>query len=129
MEYFRLYDLLEVRHCLKWLDTMQNSPILSDEAWETARTRLERQYATSSCLENCKRLLRDFEVTHKEKYRSDLENFIRESSYEDFSAVESALVTVSTIRKAKGREYDKSTCSSMAPMRQRTMTGARSTWA
>ena len=107
MEHFRLYDLLEVRHFLKWLDAMQKSPIISDEAWETARTRLERQYATSSCLENCKRLLRDFEVTHKEKYRSDLENFIRESAYNDFSAVEGAPVTVSTIHKAKGREFDK----------------------
>ena len=107
MEHFRLYDLLEIRHFLKWLDTMQKSPIISDEAWETARTRLERQYATSSCLENCKRLLCDFEVTHKEKYRSDLENFIRESAYNDFSAVEGAPVTVSTIHKAKGREFDK----------------------
>ncbi len=106
MEHFRLFDLLEVRHFLKWLDNMQQSPVISDEAWETAKTRLERQYATSSCLANCKRLLQDFEATHREKYRSDLENFIRESAYDDFSDVEAA-VTVSTIHKAKGREFDK----------------------
>ncbi|MGN1200491.1 MAG: 3'-5' exonuclease, partial [Thermoguttaceae bacterium] len=40
------------------------------------------------------------------KYRTDLENFIKESNYEDFYDDEREVTYVSTIHKSKGREFD-----------------------
>lgn len=48
----------------------------------------------------------DFEVTHKFYYRSDLHEYIFESNIEDFIASDDKSVFVSTIHKAKGREFD-----------------------
>jgi ATP-dependent DNA helicase RecQ len=58
-------------------------------------------------LEACSNLIRDFEATSpKSKYKSDLEIFIRESKLEDFLGNNGETVFVSTIHKAKGREFD-----------------------
>ena len=63
-------------------------------------------YSGSPCLEICKNLLRDFEAINPTKYRTDLEEFIKESNYEDFYDDEREVIYVSTIHKAKGREFD-----------------------
>lgn len=47
-----------------------------------------------------------FEETNPTKYRTDLEEFIRESNYEDFYPDDHEIVFISTIHKAKGREFD-----------------------
>lgn len=64
------------------------------------------QYKSSECLDNCLRLIFEFETINKTKYRTDLEEFIRESKYEDFYTEENDSILVSTIHKAKGREFD-----------------------
>ncbi|MGL5540450.1 MAG: 3'-5' exonuclease, partial [Erysipelotrichaceae bacterium] len=90
----------------KWIDGQQQSPLISDTKWREAKLALFKKYKDSSCLENIKTLLRDFEVTHKNKYRSDFIAFLDESRYEDFYDDESEVIFVSTIHKAKGREFD-----------------------
>lgn len=106
LDSFRLWDLVEVRYFLKQLDSRLQSPVIPDEVWETAKKRLFETYERSTCLSSCKRLLEDFETSRKEKRRTDLEEFIRESSYDDFHEDDREAVTVSTIHKAKGREFD-----------------------
>ena len=52
-------------------------------------------------------ILRDFEAANpKKKYRSDFEVFLRESKMEDFTSGDIETVVVSTIHKAKGKEFD-----------------------
>jgi len=52
-------------------------------------------------------VIEDFEVTNREtKYISDLEIFIRESKMEDFVGENIETIFVSTMHKAKGREFD-----------------------
>ena len=53
-----------------------------------------------------KRCLEQFEQTNKAKYLTDFKEFVFESSIEDFCDVTDAEVVVSTIHKAKGREFD-----------------------
>jgi ATP-dependent DNA helicase RecQ len=80
---------------------------ISDALQNRAKERLEQVYGNSACMENCRNLLRDFEsVNTYSKYRSDLDAFIRESHYEDYYDDELDTVYVSTIHKAKGREFD-----------------------
>ena len=103
---FILDNLLEIRYFLKEIDKRLLSPVISDEIWNVAKSQLKAFYSKSECLDNCLRLIAEFEAVNRTKYRSDLEEFIRESKYEDFYASENGTIFVSTIHKAKGREFD-----------------------
>ena len=104
---FRLYDLLEVRAFLKAIDGQLCSPIISNEIWDNAKKELLGNYNNSVCIDNMKRLISDFETTHSVKYRSDLEEFLNESKFEDFyDERDHEIIYVSTIHKSKGREFD-----------------------
>lgn len=103
---FQIYNLVEVRYFLKQIDNELKTPVISDALWKDAKERLERFYAKSSCYEICLKMLLDFEKINKTKYRTDLEEFIKESKYEDFYTEEKEIVLVSTIHKSKGREFD-----------------------
>jgi len=78
----------------------------SKEKWHEAKRRTLETYASSTCLSVMKHFFADFEVTHKFYYRSDLHEYIFESNIEDFIASDEKSVFVSTIHKAKGREFD-----------------------
>jgi ATP-dependent DNA helicase RecQ len=103
---FNLYNLEEVRFFIDNVNRHSES-IISDEVWASARREVEKQYHKSENLSVVFNLLRDFQATcgHK-KYKSDLEVFIKESKLEDFYETESDIISVSTIHKAKGREFD-----------------------
>ncbi len=102
---FHFGNLAEVRYFLKQLD--KNSDVLiAKEKWEEAKQRTLDTYALSTCLSVMRHFFADFEVTHKTYYRSDLYEFILESDIEDFIAADDKSVFVSTIHKAKGREFD-----------------------
>ena len=103
---FQMYNLAEVRYFLKQIDCELKTPVISDALWKLAKERLERFYGKSSCYEICLKMILDFEKINKTKYRTDLEEFIKESKYEDFYTEEKETVLVSTIHKSKGREFD-----------------------
>ncbi|PTB97276.1 RecQ family ATP-dependent DNA helicase [Marivirga lumbricoides] len=104
---FSLYNLLEVRFFLNQLNIAAGVSIISDDVWANAKRELIDKFRSSTRLEVCINMLRDFEATHsKKKYKSDLEFFIRESKLEDFFNVNGETIFVSTIHKAKGKEFD-----------------------
>lgn len=104
---FNLYNLLEVRYFLGILKSKDDSPSISDENWARSKTELFRKFANSSKLEICRNLIKDFGSTNTRiKYYSDLEVFIRESKLEDFLGEDGETIFVSTIHKAKGKEFD-----------------------
>jgi len=58
-------------------------------------------------LEMVQGLVKEFESIHpKRKYKSDFQEFIRESKMEDFFKASGETIFVSTIHKAKGKEFD-----------------------
>lgn len=103
---FRLGNLLEIRFFLMKIDKVLKSPTISDELWTEAIKATYEKYSGSPCLEICRNIFYHFESINPKKYRTDLEEFIKESSYEDFYDDESGTVYVSTIHKSKGREFD-----------------------
>ena len=104
---FSIYDIAEIRFLMKCIDKELQSPVISDYIWENAKDKLSRKYAGSDCLELCLNLIRDFEETNPSvKYRTDLEEFIKESKLEDFYHDDKNVIYVSTIHKSKGREFD-----------------------
>ncbi|MFM2387546.1 MAG: hypothetical protein RL660_2303 [Bacteroidota bacterium] len=104
---FSLYNLIEIRYFLDELRLDDDVFIISDDVWESAKRQLIHRYKASSKFEICYNLIRDFESTNtKKKYKSDFEVFIRESKLEDFISTSGDTIFVSTIHKAKGREFD-----------------------
>ena len=104
---FRLYNLLEIRVFLNAIDRNLHSPVISDDIWKIAKKELFSNYQNSACIDNVRRLILDFESTRSVKYRTDFEEFLKESNFEDFyDEQEQETIYVSTIHKSKGREFD-----------------------
>lgn len=102
---FYFINLAEIRYFLKQLKQCEGG-VISKVAWENAKESTEKNYATSNCMDAIRRFFADFEATRSKFYYSDLHEFILESNVEDFIATENDTVFVSTIHKAKGREFD-----------------------
>ncbi|MDP3641862.1 MAG: ATP-dependent helicase [Bacteroidota bacterium] len=104
---FSLYNLSEVRFFLNELKLDDEVFIISDDVWGKAKRKLIDRYKLSSKFEICYNLIKDFETTNtKKKYKSDFDVFIRESKLEDFISESGETIFVSTIHKAKGKEFD-----------------------
>ena len=102
---FRFGNLAEVRYFLRQLGKKDEAAI-AKEKWQKAKQRTLETYASSTCLNVMKKFFADFEITHQTYYRSDLNEYIFESNIEDFIAADDKSIFVSTIHKAKGREFD-----------------------
>jgi ATP-dependent DNA helicase RecQ len=104
---FNLHNLSEVRFFLSQLNLDDDVFLISDDVWANARKELLNKFRNSTKLEVCNNIIKDFEATNpKKKYKSDLEVFIRESKLEDFFNENGETIFVSTIHKAKGKEFD-----------------------
>lgn len=106
-EGFSLYNLLEVRFFLSQLNLSDDVFVINDDAWANAKRELINKFRNSNKLEICNNIIKDYELTNpKKKYKSDLDVFIRESKLEDFFNDSGETIFVSTIHKAKGKEFD-----------------------
>jgi ATP-dependent DNA helicase RecQ len=106
-EGFSLNKLCEVRFFLDRINLSDDVFIISDDIWENAKRELFSKFQRSTRLELCRNIISDFEATNPyNKYKSDLEVFIRESDLEDFYSENGETIFVSTMHKAKGKEFD-----------------------
>lgn len=106
MDGLRFWNMAEMRYFLRYIDKRVETPLISEEIWKDAKHATLSAYDGSSSLTYVKRCVKQFEQTNKVKYFSDFKEFVFESSVEDFCDVSGADVVVSTIHKAKGREFD-----------------------
>ena len=106
MSGLRFCNVAETRYFLKYLTQRQKAPIIPDELWNEAKEHTSAKYKASLALPYLKRCWQLFEQTNPAKYYNDFWDFIFESSVEDFCAAADDEVIVSTIHKAKGREFD-----------------------
>ncbi|MCM1311914.1 MAG: RecQ family ATP-dependent DNA helicase [Roseburia sp.] len=102
----RFWNMAEMRFFLKYLDKRAKTPLITDELWDEAKHATFSAYDRSTSLPYVKRCVEQFEETNNAKYLSDFKEFVFESSVEDFCDVSGTEVVVSTIHKAKGREFD-----------------------
>lgn len=106
-EGFDLFHLAEIRHFIHLLNFKDDVFVINDDTWDNAKREFRNLYQRSSNLEICNNLIHNFEITNpKMKYKSDFEVFIRESKLEDFFDDAGETIVVSTIHKAKGKEFD-----------------------
>ncbi len=103
---FRFENLAEMRFFIKQIQKNLSSPIISNEHWDEAKNKLFNKYQSSTCLDNIRNFILEFESINKKKYFSDLQECVYESQYEDFYPKDASYIFVSTIHKSKGREFD-----------------------
>ncbi len=103
---FDMYDIAEIRYFLKMLDKENASPIISSDRWNSAVKALKDKYSNSSILPVIMNIIHTFEEVNEKKYRTDFEMLLHESNIEDFYSNEQGVVTISTMHKSKGREFD-----------------------
>lgn len=122
MDGIHFCNLSEMRYFLKYIDKRLASPLIPDELWEEARKATFSMYDGSRSLVYVRRCIDVFEKINRTRYFTDFKEFVFESSIEDFceiadsgldtsasetvSGVMKNEITVSTIHKAKGREFD-----------------------
>jgi len=104
---FSLYNLLEVRYFIEHLNFREETHVIPNETWQKAKRELWDKYKKSSKIDISVNLIKEFESSNpKKKYQSDFEVFLKESKIEDFIDVKGETIFVSTIHKAKGKEFD-----------------------
>lgn len=104
---FSLLDLYEIRSFIDDLQLSADSAIIPKSNWNHAKRLFVTKHKNSANFVVCKALLVDFqEINPKVKYLSDFNVFISESQTEDFTNAQGEYINVSTIHKAKGKEFD-----------------------
>jgi ATP-dependent DNA helicase RecQ len=104
---FSLYNLLEVRYFIEQLNFTSDTYLIGDSTWHEAKRNLWDNYKGSTKIDICIHLIKEFELSNpRKKYQSDFDVFIRESKLEDFISANGETIFVSTIHKAKGKEFD-----------------------
>ena len=107
MEDIRFWNIAEVRYFMKYLEKRVATPLIPDELWAAAKQKTFHVYDGSQACEYLRRCIQLFEQTcGKAKYMSDFREFVFESSVENLCEISISDVVVSTIHKAKGREFD-----------------------
>lgn len=103
---FRFWNMAEMRYFLKYIERQADTPLIPEKLWEEAKQVTFTTYKRSQSLAYVRRCVEMFEQTNKAKYLSDFKEYVFESSVEDFCDISGTDVVVSTIHKAKGREFD-----------------------
>ena len=103
---FALHELIEFRSFLKWVQK-ENEPIISEDDWNHAVEKLKESYGSSSILDICLRALDIYKNQNDRLYQNDFKLFLMESKISDFERGSNKEIVVSTIHKAKGREFDR----------------------
>ncbi len=104
---FSLFNILEVRYFINQLNFSDDKYMISEENWKNAKRYLWTRYKESTKMDVCINLIKDFELSNpNKKYQSDFVMFVKESRLEDFVNATGETIFVSTIHKAKGKEFD-----------------------
>ncbi len=104
---FNLSHLYELRYFSDMIYGDEDNPLIPNDDWADAKRKLNEHFNTSSKKELALAVIKAFEeVNTVKKYKSDWKTFLFESKIEDFLNIDTEAIYVSTIHKAKGKEFD-----------------------
>src|SRR5205085_1952884 len=104
---FAFGNLYEIRYFSDLLNCNPDSPLISEEEWTDSVRSLSANFANSTKLDMALTAINQFAQTNPvKKYKTDWKTFILESKMEDFTNIDNETIFVSTIHKAKGKEFN-----------------------
>ncbi len=103
-EGFKLTNLAEIQFFLE--QVKGDGPIISEEVWNRAWECFKHTFRRSRNLKACLEVFGQFERINNKKYYTDFVTFLQEVRFEEFYSFDKEEICVSTIHKAKGREFD-----------------------
>jgi ATP-dependent DNA helicase RecQ len=107
-EGFSLGDLLEIRHFTDGLagGLAGDRGLVTDATWDAARQATEAAFAGSDKLPLARAVIGQFGQAYPRKLLAEWQAYLKEMRFEDFYYPEESTVLVSTMHKAKGKEFD-----------------------
>jgi ATP-dependent DNA helicase RecQ len=107
-EGFCLADLLEIRHFSGLLaeGTDPQTELVPELLWLEAMEKTSALFSKSDKLWLCLAVADKFANAYPLKYLPEWHNYLKEIRFEDFYYPENGMVLVSTMHKAKGKEFD-----------------------
>lgn len=104
---FRLNNLYELHYFSNLLNNNTDTPIVGEADWDAATRQLIQVAGQSNKLALAQYIIQQFAaINTQRKYKSDWNTFLAESAIEDFTQIDTETIYVSTIHKAKGKEFD-----------------------
>ena len=101
----KLNQLFEFYYFLSRFD--KNDKIITQESWKEHFKEFIQKYVNSPLIDDFIGVLSGFEILYpKTKYFIDLITYLRESRLQDLYQTKPDVITVSTIHKAKGTEFE-----------------------
>lgn len=104
---FRLANLLEVRTFTELLrQNQQDKTGLLDANWDKVKAFWQAKFKDSANADLANRIISTFEGKNPKKFWAIWQEYVQEARIEDFHQVETEKILVSTMHKAKGKEFD-----------------------
>ena len=104
-EDFSLYNFEEIRFFLTKI-RVANEPTISEEKWQEGIEALKNKYRNDSNIESILYTLQSYYEKDHTLYYNDFEEFTQSVRLSDFYESKGGEITISTIHKSKGKEYD-----------------------
>jgi ATP-dependent DNA helicase RecQ len=103
-----LGDLLEIRHFTDALSAglAGDRGFIADAAWDEARAATEAAFADSDKRWLARAVIAQFDKSYPRKHLAEWQAYLKEMRFENFYYPEESTVLVSTMHKAKGKEFD-----------------------
>jgi ATP-dependent DNA helicase RecQ len=106
-EKLKLGNLVEVRNFMDLLINTGTKILVQQDDWQKSVEIFKEKNSNSANFKAVERLIEDFQKTCGSRiFLSDFKEFVNESRLEDFIAPDESEILVSTIHKAKGKEFD-----------------------
>lgn len=102
---FRIKDMEEIAFFTSWLRERAHEREIPADLWQDLRSEITRIYGKAKHIDQAIAIIDRFRETYNHLFFREWINYILEMNINDFAA-DSSGITVSTIHRAKGREYD-----------------------
>jgi ATP-dependent DNA helicase RecQ len=105
---FDLKNIIEVKTFSSYIfqENHEQIGLITDEVWEKAKLQIQELFKNSINLPQAMLIIETFEFTNPKKFQSEFRNYLNELRIEDLYHPDKNYILVSTMHKAKGKEFE-----------------------